>query len=85
MPGVDFNLLRKEITIEQLLDLLKWRPQRQSGPQQYGACPVHKGSSQRDRSFSVNLDIGRYHCHKCQAHGNQLEFWAAVRRTFTKQ
>ncbi|HEY7616690.1 MAG TPA: hypothetical protein VH744_07800 [Terriglobales bacterium] len=30
--------------------------------------------------LSVNLKTGRYYCHKCQSHGNQLELWAAVHR-----
>jgi DNA primase len=34
----------------------------------------------RRRSFSVNVAIGRYHCHRCHSHGNQLELWAAARK-----
>jgi hypothetical protein len=26
----------------------------------------------------VNVAIGRYYCHGCQRHGNQLELWAAA-------
>jgi len=26
----------------------------------------------------VNLVIGRYYCHRCRSHGNQLELWAAA-------
>ena len=35
----------------------------------------HRGVA---RSFSVNMAIGRYFCHRCQSHGNQLELWAAA-------
>ena len=29
-------------------------------------------------SFSVNVAIGRYFCHSCRNHGNQLELWAVA-------
>jgi|GEM_PF-3342163 len=35
-------------------------------------------ASGRRRSFSVNVAIGRYYCHGCHSHGNQLELWAAA-------
>ena len=78
MPGVDFNLLRAEITMEQVLDQLGFHPTSRSGNQLHGPCPVHGSTSERSRTFSVNLATGRYHCHKCDSHGNQLELWAAV-------
>jgi hypothetical protein len=72
VPGVDFNRVRAEITMEQVLSLLGFQPSRQSG--------LHEPSSghHRRRSFSVNVAIGRYFCHRCQSHGNQLELWAAA-------
>jgi DNA primase len=78
MPGVDFNRLRAEITMRQVLERVDFQPTSQSGPQWHGPCPVHGSTSARSRSFSVNVDSGRYHCHKCGSHGNQLELWAAV-------
>jgi DNA primase len=80
VPGVDFNRVRAEITMEQVLSLLGFQPSRQSGVQWYGSCPLHEPSSghHRRRSFSVNVAIGRYFCHRCQSHGNQLELWAAA-------
>ncbi len=80
VPGVDFNRVRAEITMEQVLSLLGFQPSRRSGVQWYGSCPLHEPSSghRRLRSFSVNVAIGRYFCHRCHSHGNQLELWAAV-------
>lgn len=78
MPGVDFNRLRAEIPMEQVLRLLAFEPTRRSGPQWYGRCPLHASSSKRNRSFSVNVSLGRYYCHRCHSHGNQLELWAAI-------
>ena len=80
MPGVDFNELRNQITMEQVLNQLGFEPASRSGDQLRGPCPVHGSSSAASRSFSVNLRTGRYFCHKCQSQGNQLELWASARR-----
>ena len=78
MPGVDFGRVRAEITMEQVLSLLEFQPSKRSGVQWYGRCPLHESTSGRCRSFSVNVAIGRYYCHYCHSHGNQLELWAAA-------
>ena len=78
MPGVDFHRIRAEITMEQVLDLLGFEPSSRSGVQWYGRCPLHESRPGRHRSFSVNVALGRYFCHGCRSHGNQLELWAAA-------
>ena len=78
MPGVDFDKLRKQITMEQVLDLLGFEPSQRTGDQWYGSCPLHGSASGRQRCFSVNVAIGRYRCHRCHRQGNQLELWAAA-------
>jgi DNA primase len=64
--------------MEQVLTLLGFEPLRRSGAQWSGVCPLHGSASGRGRSFSVNVAIGRYHCHGCRSHGNHLELWAAA-------
>ena len=78
VPGVDFNAVRAEITMEHVLTLIGFQPARRSGAQWYGICPLHGSASARRRSFSVNVAIGRYYCHGCRSHGNQMDLWAAV-------
>jgi len=78
MPGIDFERLRTEIRIEQVLDLLGIAPTARRGQQWYGHCPLHDSASERSRSFSVNLTLGRYYCHRCRSHGNALDLWAAA-------
>jgi DNA primase len=78
MPGIDFDRIRTEITMEQVLSLLGFQPWRRSGVQWYGQCPLHESRSRRRHWFSVNVAIGRYYCHRCHSNGNQLELWAAV-------
>jgi hypothetical protein len=81
VPGVDFNLLRREITMQQVLDEIGFKPTARSDEQLYGRCPVHDPTSldaRQTRVFSVNIQTGRYYCHKCKSHGNHLELYAAV-------
>jgi len=78
MPGIDFHRLRREITMEQVLDLLGFQPSHRTHHQWYGSCPLHDATAGRRRSFSVNVAIGRYYCHQCHSQGNQLELWAAA-------
>ena len=78
MPGVDFECVRTEITMEQVLGLLGFEPARRSRVQWYGPCPLHESGPGRHRCFSVNVALGRYSCHGCGSHGNPLELWAAA-------
>ena len=78
MAGINFNALRNEITMEQVLSQLNFQRVDQAGDQLHGPCSVHGSSSTTSRTFSVNLRTGRYYCHKCHSNGNQLELWAAV-------
>jgi DNA primase len=80
MPGIDFNRLRAEITMEQVLTLLSFQPVGRNGDQLHGPCPVHGSASPLSPIFSVNVRTQRYYCHKCHSRGNQLELWAAVRK-----
>ncbi len=80
MPGVNFDRVRAEITMEQVLNFLGFRASSRSAVQWYGSCPLHESRSGRRREFSVNVAIGRYYCHRCQSYGNQLELWAAARK-----
>jgi len=78
MPGVDFDKLRRQISMEQVLDLLGFEPSQRTGDQWYGSCPLHDSTAGCRRCFSVNVAIGRYHCHRCHSQGHQLELWAAA-------
>jgi DNA primase len=80
MPGIDFYQLRTEITMDQVLGLIHFEPTSAHGNQLRGPCPIHRSTSTHSRSFSVNLSTKRYYCHKCRSKGNQIEFWAAIKR-----
>jgi DNA primase len=78
MPGIDFDQLRNEITMEQVLDLVGFEPTSRNGSQWYGYCPLHDCTSEGRRSFSVNVSMRVYCCHKCQSKGSQIQLWATV-------
>jgi len=80
MPGIDFGRIRAGVTMEQVLNLLGFEPTSRSGSQWYGRCPLEDCGTGRRRGFSVNVASGRYSCHRCRSHGNQLELWAAATR-----
>ncbi len=79
MPGIDFDGLRNQITMEQVLDLLGFEPIARRGEQWYGPCPLrhfHASVSPRSRCFSVNVARRVYFCHGCHRQGNHLTLWA---------
>jgi DNA primase len=78
MPGIDFALVRKNVTMQDVLRELGFVPTTRKSAQLRGGCPVHQSSTSAGRHFCVNLATGRYYCHKCGSHGNALELWAAV-------
>lgn len=79
MPGVDFQVLREQITMRDVLRQLQFEATVQHGDQWRGPCPVHGSHKPRSRSFSVNVRLGRYRCSVCGSRGHALELWSAVR------
>ena len=80
MAGIDFNMLRNTISMEEVLHEIGFQPVSRSRDQLHGPCLVHGSTSPDSKTFSVNLRIGRYYCHKCRGKGNQRELWAAVHK-----
>lgn len=78
MTGIDLRQLRREITIQQVLDLLGFVPTARRGPRLRGSCPIHVDSRPHSRAFSVHLGCNRYRCFRCHSAGTQLDLWAAV-------
>ena len=78
MPGIDFDRVRAEITMQQVLQLLRFVPTRSRGDQWYGSCPLPGCAPGRRPCFSVNVALGRYCCHRCRRYGHQIELWAAA-------
>jgi len=79
MPGVNFDVLREQISMADVLRLLEFQASSRCGDHLRGSCPIHSSSNARSRSFSVNVRLGRYHCFGCGSRGNALELWSAAR------
>ena len=77
MPGIDFALLRRQLTLAQVLDLVGFTPTTRRGPQWRGPCPVH-GSAPGSRSFAAQVAKHCWHCFGCGAGGNALDLYLAV-------
>ena len=80
MPGLDYQKLRSEVPIEQVLRLLGFRASRRSGRTLRGPCPLHTPSSTGDPCFSVDLERNLFRCFHCGAGGNQLDLWRLAQR-----
>jgi DNA primase len=78
MPGVRFQEVRSVVTMAQVLDLLGFVAQEQSGAEVRGPCPVHGSTSPKSRSFSANLRKKVYRCFRCASAGNHLDLYAAA-------
>jgi DNA primase len=78
MPGIDLKQVRREITIQQVLDLLGFVPTARCGSRLRGPCPIHGAGHSPSRVFSVHLGYDRYRCFRCHSAGTQLDLWAAV-------
>ncbi len=82
-PRVDYALLRRHVTLEQVLRHLNLLDQMHgSGQQRRGPCPIHGHATDRHHTFSVHLGKNVFQCFKadCAAQGNVLDFWAALHR-----
>ena len=78
MPGIDFALLRRQVPLTQVLDLLGFTATTRRGPQLRGPCPVHRSKSPRSRSFAAHVEKNCWHCFRCGAGGNALDLYLAV-------
>ena len=72
MPGIDFALLRRQVSLTQVLDLLGFRPTTRRGPQVRGPCLLHGSRSPRDLPGSDELDSGRSSSQKGGEHFDEL-------------
>lgn len=80
MAGIDYRVLRCNVGMEAVLDLLGFVPVQRHGDQVRGTCPIHQPRRHGSRSFSADLAKNAYRCFHCGSAGNQLDLWAAATR-----
>jgi DNA primase len=77
MPSIDFRQLRANVSMAEVLELLRFVIIERTGDQVRGECPLHEPSaSEKHRSFSAHFGRNIFRCFKCGASGNQLDLWA---------
>jgi hypothetical protein len=65
MSGIDFTLLRRQLPLAQVLDVLGFTARTRRGPQVRGPCPVHGSTTAHSRSFAAHLEKNCWHCFRC--------------------
>jgi DNA primase len=80
MPGIDYRQARSRLRLAEVLELIGYRPRWIVGPQWRGPCPLHGSRSPTSRSFAAHVEKNVYHCFRCGAAGNVLDFWVAWTR-----
>jgi transposase len=82
--SVDYQYLRQQITMQQVLNHLGLLTGLQKGGRGEcrGPCPLHGSKDRNSRSFAVNLSKNAYKCFapSCGQSGNVLDFWAAYHK-----
>jgi len=73
---VEFDAVKQAVSLEAVLHHYQVPGLRRRRNQLEGRCPIHRG--ERDDSFRANLSRSVFHCFACQAHGNVLDFVAAI-------
>jgi DNA primase len=78
LAGIDFPLLRSQLRIAAVLELIGYEPAVKAADQWRGPCPIHQSTSSSSRSFSVNTRRHLYRCFKCGSAGNAVDLWMAL-------
>jgi DNA primase len=77
---IDYQALRRQVSMERVLELIEYHPTSRRGPQLRGPCPFHASKTCSPRCFSIHLTKGLFRCFHCGARGNQLDLWSQLHR-----
>ena len=75
---VDFKAVKAAVNFPPVLARYQINWLTEKGDELRGRCPIHQGEGQS--SFHVNLSKNAFHCFSCKAHGNVLDFVAAMEK-----
>jgi hypothetical protein len=81
---VDFRAIKQAVTIDMVLSrygiVLK-----KSGHELRGKCPIHRGSNNKHFTANTNKNVFKCFFAQCGAHGNVLDFVAAMERCSVRE
>ena len=77
MNQLDYPAIRSRIPIRHMLELLRYQPVIQRGPQWRGPCPFcfPRVDTAKQLCFSVHVGLDLFQCFRCRRSGNQLDLW----------
>ena len=76
---VDFRVIKAAVTMQMVLDRYSI-PLKKSGHELRGKCPIHRGSNNKHFTANVSKNVFKCFFAECGAHGNVLDFVAAMER-----
>ena len=81
---VDFRIIKAAVTMQMVLDRYGVTLKK-SGHELRGKCPIHRGSN--NKHFTVNVSKNVFKCFfaQCDAHGNVLDFVAAMEQCSVRE
>ena len=74
---VDFRIIKAAVTMQMVLDHYGISL-KQSGHELRGKCPIHRGSNSKHFTANVTKNVFKCFFAECGAHGNVLDFVAAM-------
>lgn len=74
---VDFRIIKTAVTIQMVLDRYGLTL-KTSGYELRGKCPIHRGSNNKHFTANVSKNVFKCFFAQCGAHGNVLDFVAAM-------
>jgi DNA primase len=78
MPGIDYEELKRRISMTKVLDVLSWKPSVRRRSEWRGKCPIHSSKSSQSRRFVVDVQGNRFHCFGCEVGGNHFDLFMKV-------
>ena len=81
---VDFQTVKTAVTIQMVLDHYGITGLKQVGQELRGKCPIHQGSDKKHLSVSLSKNAFKCFSSQCGAHGNILDFVAAMETMSTQ-
>jgi DNA primase len=74
---IDFRIIKAAVTMQMVLDRYGITLKK-SGQELRGKCPIHRGSNNKHFTANVGKNVFKCFFAQCAAHGNVLDFVAAM-------
>lgn len=76
MPSLDFDAIKRDISLDDVLTLIGWSGKIEPNGSIRGPCPIHESRRPRSRIFVVTGE--EWFCHRCKKGGGKLDLYALI-------